>query len=297
MRKAICLLFGVFVLLAGGVSCSEKHLRNSVLYVHPQWNNFNPPKGVCSYLYVVNKGESRQINTNAAYYSVSLDPGIYRLLGYNTDTEGIAVANLDDFFQAKVTVKPLTDSKPDAKLISAINNAFRFSVESIRITEKEDTHVSPQVFSLAKTLTLKFETLSGDKYKKIYGTLRGVYYSVYLSTGLLGDKDVEWGIPFEVTLLEDGSGNISLNILGIHNPNYGNDYQNILDLVVEDENGEHYSLQVDLDEVISDMLNDNGGDIPTEIPVQIPIVLQTIDNALTVEVKPWERGKGNGNIN
>lgn len=295
MRKTIFVSFGLLILL-GVNSCSEAIFKNSLLYIHPRWDDFDLPKEVRSFLYVIDIEESRQRDVDAVFYSISIDPGVYRLLAYNTDAERIVFTDLNDFYQAKATVKPIIDKNAEVKRAYSVENAFRFSVESIILPEGEPVHLSPQVFSMVKTLTLKFETFNGEKYKKIYGTLMGVYYSVYLSTGLLADKDPEWGVPFEVALLEDGAGSVSINVLGIHNPDYGNSYQNVLDIIVEDVNGESNLVQIDLDEVISDMLNDNDGSLPADTPVQIPIVLQTIDNGLKAEVKPWEKGKGIGHI-
>lgn len=276
------------------LQCDTKDTKG-ILHVHPQWAEYDMRHAFDAHLYQ-EEAELLYLKTPPMEYTISAESGAYSIINHNTDASGIQFTDLDNYHKAKATAVRIDQSKAGTKELYPSENAFRLAVDSVAITAGEETHLYPLVHSLIKTLVLKFEVRNTDKYQRINGALKGVYYAVYLATGLPVGEETDWKIPFQIDINEDYTATAIIHLLGIYNPDNGDNYENSLHVELEDDEGDTYPTDVDLSDVITDMLEENKGDIPIDIPVEIEVELEVINGSLVVNVKPWEEGKGGGKV-
>lgn len=282
-------------------SCTEATLQyknedtTGVLYVHPQWAEHEWNHTLYTHLYQT-KGVPVDMETAPFEYVISVESGTYSIISHNTNVSGVLFTDLNDYHQAKATAIRIDQTKTDGKELYPSGNAYRLATGEILVPAGKETHIYPPVYLLTKTFVLRFEVMSIDKFRWINGALCGVYYAVYLATGQPVGNDTEWKIPFEIEISEDNTATATIHILGIYDPADGANYQNIMPLQLEDDEGNTYLTDIDLNEVLTDILDHNDGEIPIDIPVEVEVELEVVDGNLRVTVKPWEEGKGVGEI-
>lgn len=296
------LIGGLFIFIICMASCSKKKAlpdepeeTKGVLHVHPQWVNYDWSHTLYTHLYHT-KAAPIDLETASSEYIISAESGTYSIISHNTDVSGVLFTNLDNYDQAKATGIRIDQTRAETKELYPSSNAYRLAVESVIVTAGEENHIYPQVYSLTKTLVLQFEVRNGEKFRRINGALEGVYYAVYLATGLPVGEDTDWKIPFEIEINEENTATATIPLLGIYDPDNGLNYQNTLSVVLEDDEGDTYPTDIDLSEIFTDILEENEGEIPIDIPVEIEVVLEVINGDLKVTVKPWDEGKGGGEI-
>ncbi|MDL2245290.1 hypothetical protein [Parabacteroides sp. PFB2-10] len=283
------------------IACTEATLQEKtketkgILHVYPEWEEQEVTPVLNTHLYQM-EATPLHLETASSEYSITTEAGIYSLISHNTNTLGLDFTDLDDYHQAKATAIRVDQTKTDAKELLPSENAFRLAVESAMVTAEEETIVHSRMYALTRTLFLQFSVTNGDEYQRISGMLEGVYYAVYLATGLPVGDETDWKIPFDIELSEDNTATAVIHLLGLYNPSNGTHYHNKMHVVLEDDESNTYWAEVDLSEVITDILDSNKGDIPIDIPVEIEVELEVIDGGLTATVKPWEEGKGTGDI-
>ncbi|MDF9829912.1 hypothetical protein M2133_001256 [Parabacteroides sp. PF5-6] len=303
MRKINrCIIGGLLLSIICMASCSKKtplqdepEETKGLLYVHPQWVDFEWNHTLYTHLYTT-KSALLDLETASTGYAITAESGVYSLISHNTNISGVQFTDLDNFYQAKATAIRIDQTRTDDKALYPSGNAYRLAVEEVTVKAGEENHIYPHVYPLTRTFVIRFVVTNGDTFNRIKGALEGVYFAVYLATGLPVGEETDWHIPFETAINDDNTATATIHLLGLYDPANGLNYENILPVVLEDDDGDTYPTEIDLSEVLTDILDDNGGQIPIDIPVEIEVALEQINGSLVAVVKPWDEGKGGGEV-
>ena len=307
--KLILLLLLVFL---GLHSCTmgsvDYRTDQGKVIVRPDWSGFDDlPAGTKFYFYNMD-GVSAPIEASglAEGYSGMLPSGSYKMVAYNTDATQVEFQAMDKFETASVHALPntrhvATREGGDVRCILQPQKLYSLTLGKIEVKYLNTTEVTVTPQPLTKTIRLHF-SLTGDganTANKVSGELCGVYPTLLLATGEPTAESInncaKTTTAFDVTLNEN-QGTATVTVFGLHDPENGATYTNRLTLTVTDKDGERRTAEVDLSEAISEVIKDNGGTIPVEIPIDLNIEVKLIGTSLEVDVKPWNKDTGSGEI-
>jgi hypothetical protein len=228
-----------------------------------------------------------------------LPAGLYRMLAVNTgDSIAAGVTfNMDNYETAAVTVKNAQPNEAGgATGLSMVNSGlYSVLVRDLEVKEFEHIRREPAPVLLTKRLVLVF-TFSGGLEREVTslaGVLPGVYSSVYLSDSRPTPQSLTQSLTAATRFELHSQGaerSVQIGLLGLRNPKDEPVYTCNLALTLTLNNGSREETAADLTDEISDAIATNGGVLPPQ--VIIPITLSLNEIGITVEVKPWNDGKG-----
>lgn len=291
-------VIGLALLLTG---CTEGLLEvrkdEGHIIVSPDWQVYSLPSLAACHFYTESGTATPHVYKEVAAdtFSCSLPLGIYRLLAYNTDVEGVEFVSQEniDCIAASLT----SDVQP--------GELFVWEVAQMKVLLRDTLHFAPAPRALVKTLRLNFRLTGIENISNIAGTLYGVYPSVCLLTGQPSVESVTAAPTTSVSFVAkvrqkartaDCEGVSSVRLFGLLDPQEGEQYDNRLQLNLHLTDGEVRPAEVDMNKAFSDILAQNGGEIPPEVPVDIEIEIRWIGSSLAATVKQWSIGKGEGGV-
>lgn len=291
-------MIGLALLLTG---CTEGLLEvkkdEGHIIVSPDWQAYSLPSLATCHFYSETGTTTSHVYREVAadIFSCSLPPGVYRLLAYNTDIEGVefvAQENIDC-----IAARLISDVQP--------GELYVWDVSRMEVLLRDTLYFSPAPRPLVKTLCLNFRLTGIENIKNIEGALYGVYPSVCLLTGKPSAESITAAPGTSVSFVAeirqkmraaDCEGVSYVHLFGLLDPQCGEHYDNRLQLNLHLKGGEVRPAEVDMNEAFSDILAQNGGEIPTEVPVEIEIEIKWIGTGLAASVKQWSIGKGEGGV-
>lgn len=310
MKKVNLLLLLLFV-LAGLQSCTmgtvDYRTDEGKVIIRPDWSGYDLPVGTKFYFYNTD-GKSAPVEASgtAEGYVGMLPSGTYKMVAYNTDATQVEFQSMDRYETAAVhaltnTRRSVTRGETDARCILQPSQLYSLSLGDIKVEYLSTTERTVQPLPLTKTIRLEFK-LTGDGVadaKKISGEICGVYPILLLATGQPTAESItncpNTTTAFDINLANN-QGTAEIKVFGLHDPAGGNNYENRLKLAVTDKDNNVRNTEIDLSDVVSDVIEKNGGTIPVEIPIEIQIEVSLKDASLHVTAKPWEEDTGSGEI-
>lgn len=310
--KKVNLLLLLLSVLAGLQSCTQGSVDyrkdEGQLIILPDWGEYAPPAGTRFYFYNTDgKSPLREAEGTAEGYVGMLPSGTYKMVAYNTDATQVEFQSMDKYETAAVHAKTNETRRPltregDARCIMQPSQLYSLALGDIKVEYQGTTERTVKPLPLTKTIRLEFK-LTGDGVadaKKVSGEIAGVYPTLLLATGKPTAESVNNSpnttTAFDVNL-NANQGTAEIKVFGLHDPEGGSNYENRLKLAVTDKNNNIRKAVIDLSDVISDVIQQNGGTIPVEIPIEIQVEITLKDvTGMNVTAKPWEEDTGSGEI-
>lgn len=309
MKKVNLLLLWAFV-LAGLQSCTmgvvDYRTDEGKVIIRPDWSGYDLPAGTKFYFYNTDgKSAPVEADGSAEGYVGMLPSGTYKMVAYNTDATQVEFQSMEKYETASVHALPNTRRSVtrdgDVRCILQPSQLFSLALGDVEVEYLSTTEREVKPLPLTKTIRLEFK-LTGDGVadaKKISGEICGVYPTLLLATGQPTPESINncpnTTTAFDITLA-DNQGTAEIKVFGLHDPEGGNNYENRLTLAVTDKNNNIRNAEIDLSDVISDVIDKNGGTIPVEIPIEIQVEVSLKDAELKVSAKPWVEDTGSGEI-
>lgn len=309
MKKVNLLLLLLFV-LAGLQGCTmgsvDYRTDEGKVIIRPDWSGYDLPAGTKFYFYNTDgKSAPVEADGSAEGYVGMLPSGIYKMVAYNTDATQVEFQSMEKYETASVHALPNTRRSvtrdSDVRCILQPSQLYSLSLGDIKVEYLSTTEREVKPLPLTKTIRLEFR-LTGDGVadaKKISGEICGVYPTLLLATGQPTPESIS-NCPNTTTAfdinLANNQGTAEIKVFGLHDPEGGTNYENHLKLSVTDKDNKVRNAEIDLSDVISDVIDKNGGTIPVEIPIEIQIEVSLKDASLQVKAYPWEEDTGSGEI-
>lgn len=309
MKKVNLLLLLLFV-LAGLQGCTmgvvDYRTDEGKVIIRPDWSGYDLPAGTKFYFYNTDgKSAPVEADGSAEGYVGMLPSGTYKMVAYNTDATQVEFQSMEKYETASVHALPNTRRSvtrdSDVRCILQPSQLYSLSLGDIKVEYLSTTEREVKPLPLTKTIRLEFR-LTGDGVadaKKISGEICGVYPTLLLATGQPTPESIS-NCPNTTTAfdinLANNQGTAEIKVFGLHDPEGGTNYENRLKLSVTDKDNNVRNAEIDLSDVISDVIDKNGGTIPVEIPIEIQIEVSLKDASLQVKAYPWEEDTGSGEI-
>lgn len=288
------------------VACTEKMLDyrsdEGTVVIAPDWSAFTAPATACYRFYTMDGEAVADVGAkdvaSAGYFSMTLPVGGYHLLAYNTDVQGTAFVGLENRNSAELRLA--SDIHP--------GNVYSWNVDDVDVPLRSTVQYTPVPHPLVKRMLLHFQVTGMEEAKVLEGKLNGVYPSVFLLSGEPSEQSIsaapETGTEFTVTLTRSEIKNTEpaytasaeIRLLGLLSPEYGAVYDSRLHLLVRDSFGGVYSVSVDMNVTLTDIINLYAGELPADETIEVDIGVNLLDAVLTAEVKGWTEGNGEGEV-
>lgn len=286
-------------------SCTEIDLdfrrEEGTVIIAPDWSSFACPTAARYCLYT-DDGTETEFEKSAEmvaadYLSMTLPVGNYRLLAYNTDVSGVNFTGLENIASAEVCLA--SDVQPA--------NVYSWNVDDVEVPLRSSVQFAPQPRRLVKQMVLHFQVTGMEEAEILSGKLNGVYPSVSLLTGepsrasLSAAPDTK--TKFSATLTRAATRNTepaytamaNVRLFGLLCPENGAYYDCRLNLQVHNSD-ETYSTTVDMNGVMTEIINLYAGELPVDETVEVHIGINWVDSTLVATVKSWTEGTGEGEI-
>lgn len=287
-------------------SCTEVDLgfrrEEGTVIIAPDWSGFACPSSACYCFYPDDGTETGVKRADEAVaadcFSMAIPVGNYRLLAYNTDASGVNFTGLENITSAEVCLA--SDVQPA--------NVYSWNVDEVEVPLRGTVQFAPQPRRLVKQMVLHFQVTGMEEAEILSGKLNGVYPSVSLLTGepskvsLSAAPDTK--TKFSATLTRAATRNAepaytasaNIRLFGLLCPENGAYYDCRLHLQVHNSVDETYSTTVDMNGVMTDIINLYSGELPVDETVEVHIGINWVDSTLVAVVKGWTEGTGEGEI-
>lgn len=310
--QIVSVAFWAFCHIVFITSCTEADLniriREGTVTIHPHWqgNVFHP---TTYNFFKDNDGElvyhEEWICTDEKLVQ-SVDEGLYRVLAYNHNADGVEFFNSKNYEQIIVQAKTQNSSRSTKTHIAQPSEVYAIMVEQLDVPDKGSILERPGLVPRTKKMKFHFSLSGITGIQKIEGTINGVFPSLILATG----KPTQDAIKFSPTTVvqfstnvTNGNGEANIRIFGIKNPkSTESSYSNKMILQLVDFNHDYQQVEVDMNQTISDILYKNEGEIPPGKIVNVNILIKPIgeNGGLTATVHSWhtsiDQGQGAGTI-
>jgi len=206
-------------------------------------------------------------------------------------SEAIQLTHLElDYFgvSARNDVTRLTYGVPSLGLV------YSTVLQNITIEPGGSVTHTPAPVLLTRTLTFRFDVASSlmNRLTGLQGSVQGVYPSVHLFSQATADEEIARGpdlrTSFEAT--SDGTQwQAVVTTFGLRDPQHGEAYENTLSLTLT-LGSETTTVEVDLTEPLSVIMDKYEGNLPIAIPLEMNIVLEWDGVEVEAKVRSWKDG-------
>lgn len=87
-----------------------------------------------------------------------------------------------------------------------------------------------------------------------------------------------------------------IRLLGLLSPEYGISYDSRLYLQVHNSSGKTYDTSVNMNRILTDIINLYAGELPVDETIEVNINVNLLDMVLSAVVESWTEGSGEGYI-
>ena len=263
----------------------------------PDWGSL-PATSLLRFHFYPASGAVVTKDGDAAGCKATLEHGTYRVLAYNTEASGVTFENTDSYDKAAVRVTPVEVPTRSSSILNLPGNIYTLSMEGMAVEKGGSSTPKSTVKPLVSTVNLTFTVSNSSFVKTLGGYINGVLPSLLLCTGKPDEASVasakECGMVFDIPL-NGGEGNASFTTLGMADPKNGSAYSCLLTLGATTTDGQEWEVTANLSNVITQVLEYNGGIFPTSEPVNLKISVNATTVGLQADVKSWDIG-GKGEV-
>ncbi|WP_455592292.1 DUF5119 domain-containing protein [Bacteroides sp.] len=301
--KKILLLFVTGIALA---SCTKEELRPAPdkvdVTVRLHWGALPVAGGMNYCFYPTGGGAAVTEEGSGEAYQGALPSGGYRVLAYNTGTEGIAFTGMESYGTATAEVLPVSASTRADGLTLVSQASMLYAVtgsDELVVPRLDPVETGANVKRLTRSLRLTFKLSDTQGISSLEGTFNGVYPSLLLSTGEPGSiarssaPQTAASFTAAVTSREFVVG---VSLFGMKNPENGAAYRSTLRLSLKGGDGWRQDVDVDLTRALTDIFAAGGEEPAFEIPTAIDIRVEPTPVGFSASVEGWRLGEGSGEI-
>lgn len=226
-----------------------------------------------------------------------LPAGTYCVIASNAKAQGVEYQGMDNYETAMAYATNLSTTRTETR-DQKMDNVYRVVMEKLNVSTTQTTSHTPKPSLLTRTVKLNF-TMDSElmaKVTNLSGTLQGVYPSVQLYTGKTIESEIARSPELYTPYTGVREGNhwvVVINLFGLCDPHGEYPYQNITTLELEME-GKTTTVDVDLSNGLSSVLEEYNGDLPIEVPVQINVELELVNMTVTGIVESWSYESNTG---
>ena len=239
-----------------------------------------------------------------------LPAGKYRLVVHNTDAANVDYRGTERYETAEVFAKENLTWRARAARGSKSSTSFilepketygigrcrEFEVIEVVAGGTHQATVCPVL--LTRQVKLMFRIVNPDvTLQSLQGALDGVSPGIFIATGSCNSL-FSCATPF-VGKAEPGSNDYTAELTVFNLVVEPNDPQitNNVDITLVEQGGTSHDGRFDITEVVDEIVKEHGGEIPVEIPVEVEVEVKIEPlGGLTITVKPWEEGSGEGDF-
>lgn len=155
---------------------------------------------------------------------------------------------------------------------------------------------------------LHFQVTGMEEATILNGKLNGVYPSVFLLSGAPSEQSISaapvTNAEFTVALTRGKTretelvymASAEIRLLGLLSPEYGISYDSRLYLQVHNSSGKTYDTSVNMNRILTDIINLYAGELPVDETIEVNINVNLLDMVLSAVVESWTEGSGEGYI-
>lgn len=298
MGTLVCCL----AILPAMTACTEGSMdyrgNEGTVTITPIWTSANLPAEVKYYFYPASGGSPTQVTTDARQVETILPTGTYRVLAYNTDAVGVTHKNQESHQTAMAELLPQKVSRA-VSYIGQPEKVYSLYLEQIEVPYQSSVSRQVDAMSHCRNLILEFLFDGTGQVTTLSGSMTGIYNSILLAGGdptyQAVQNSAHTAIDFTTTLSEN-TGTAGVRVLGLHNPQNGQQYRSLMEITVTLSDGQRKKTTLDLSGTLTQVLETNGGKLPVEVPVNIQIRVKDISTELSASVTGWSQGNGSGDI-
>lgn len=287
-------------------ACTERgldyHKEEGRIIVTPDWSNYACPSSACYGFYKEDgtavTGVVQAATVPADCFSTWLPVGNYRLLAYNNDVPGVDYTGLENIASAEVI---LASSAQPAEVYS-------WSADGIEVSLCDTVRLNPSPRRLVKRMVLHFRVSGLEEVEILHGELNGVYPSLRLLTAEPSTQSIatapETKTEFSAALTRLSVrsaetvyiASAELRLFGLLSPKDGECYNCRLNMKLHGAAGSVYDTTLNMDGVLTEIINIHAGALPEEEPVEVNIGIKWVDSTLVAMVNGWTEGSGEGEV-
>lgn len=306
----------LLIVLAVSGSCTERELDfrdedyvppvvevKGYVAIRPDWNGCPSPKGTTFRFYRLFSGTpSIEKECPPEGFEGFLPVGTYQVMAYNSGITGVSFQDMQQYGTALAHATDLSLTRASGLFpVSQPGELYSCCIDTLVVTKETPVErvVIPRPLSRIINFSFKLTGDGAKAIKSITGEFYGVWSSVFISSGKTSTSMIEAShtyTPFAAGMTSEFDGAANIRIFGLFDPLNEENYDNKMNLSLTGASGERYYTQVDLNSVLSDIIEKNHGEIPINIPVEIDVELSLVDAVLLATVLPWVPGTGGGEI-
>lgn len=223
----------------------------------------------------------------------SIPTSTYKVLANNLNADGVTFNGLESYETATVTVLPHVGTQVvrtnQYTLLQQPNKVYSVIVDDLDVISTEILEHTPVPILLNKYVRIRFN-LSNELQTRVVGlegVLQGIYSTVHLFScePIIVDSPLDYGIHFTAQKY-DGYWETTSGVFGIHNPEYGELYTNILGIWLTLAGGRVVEVESDLTTQLSEIMSQNDGVIPVTLTLEL--VLEYTEAGIVIDILPWD---------
>ena len=238
-------------------------------------------------------------------FTGTLPDGTYHIITSNANVTNATYSGMGNHETAMVSAKSIhTRSKIESTqtdILVSVDDIYSVVVKQMTVSSGDTLNLKPTPSLLTRTVRLNF-SVDEELQKQVIGltgTLRGVYPSVQLFTGETAQEEIEQAPELQIGYIANQDSEkkenwtASLHVFGLHDPKYGENYQNMGEIILETVDNQH-RVEVDLTDALSNILEQYEGEIPVSIPVEVNVEVKLVEVGVSAEVESWGYVEENG---
>lgn len=300
----------LLLLLAGAclAACSEVTLtptpEKATVSLQLEWGEETASRSMKAYFYPTESTPGTSglpvfLEGNGNELTGEMPEGTYRVITYNTNVTGLTFDRMSAYGTATVSAEPVT-TRAGGMMVAQPSAFYSCALpEEVTTSLLDPLRVTAWPRQLTRNLKLKIELSDIRGVDALTGTLCGIYPSLLLSTGKPSAESVALAPTVKSSFRVDNPTKkveINLRTLGVLNPEGGDNYRSLMELVLLGNDGWQQEATVDMTEVLTDIFSQNKDDLPIETPVEVEVIITPVGMSLEASVKSWVQGNGNGYI-
>lgn len=269
------------------------------------WADGVSPAGARVYLYDDKGVFCQSIDCNSGGHSLDVSVGTYAMIVHNTDAQGVGFLGMESHATAIAHALSVSGNAPaENELLSEPQNIYGIGQHdqgrTFTVEHDKTTSITATAVSLTKELAFYINITGLDLVTQVTGMIQGVSSSICFCTGESGTLSCRQAFvaaPYvPKTLLASTKSPTThqfvsktrlFDLITRANSPAGT---NKMDIVIEDGEGNVYSVSVDITQALQQIISENEGTLPIDIALDVKLLVYPELAKITSTVEEWKNG-------